>query len=151
YNESIISEKVTDKVDLEGVGKLLALTSNDEVNSMGVLHFSEIFDKEDLYQLPPKIKADEREFSPQHLRGRSLFGKDISYDYITKRIQEGASLKSTRLTYKFSFEDFKKKHGESSIPLFLISKDRRLIPFTPEEKIIPEKDNILIALISNDE
>lgn len=151
YNESIISEKVTDRVNLEGVGKLLALTSNDEVNAMGVLHFTEIFDKENLYQLQPITKADEREFSPQHLRGRFLFGKDITYDYITKRVREGASIKSTRLTDKFGFEDFKKKHGESIIPLFLISTDRKLIPFTSEDKIIADKGIIIIALISNDE
>ncbi|MDZ7737875.1 MAG: sodium:proton antiporter [Bacteroidales bacterium] len=151
YNESIIAEKVIDKINLEGVGKLLALTSNDEVNSMGVLHFSQIFDKESLYQLQPISRADEREYSPQHLRGRFLFGKDITYDYITRKIREGASIKSTKLTDKFSFEDFRKKHGEGSIPLFLISTNRKLIPFTSEDNISPEKDNIIIALISNDE
>ncbi|MDT8400677.1 MAG: cation:proton antiporter [Bacteroidales bacterium] len=151
YNDSIISDKVIDKINLEGVGKLLALTSNDEVNSMGVLHFSEIFDKENLYQLQPSTKEDEREFSPQHLRGRFLFGKNITYGYITKRIREGASIKSTKLTDKFSFEDFKKKHGESTVPLFLITANRRLVPFTSEGKIIPEKGNIIIALISNSE
>ena len=151
YKESIISEKVVDKISLEGVGKLLALTSNDEVNSMGVLHFSEIFDKEDLYQLPPKTSVDEREFSPQHLRGRFLFGKKINYDYITKRMRDGAGIKSTKLTDKFSFEDFKKKHGEASVPLFLITANKKLIPFTSEDNITPEKGNTIIALISNNE
>ncbi|MGM0666550.1 MAG: cation:proton antiporter [Bacteroidota bacterium] len=148
YNESIISDRVIDKINLEGVGKLLALTSNDEVNSMGVLHFSEIFEKENLYQLPPATKEDEREFSPQHLRGRFLFGKNITYEHITKRTREGAAIKSTNITDKFSFEDFRKKHGESTIPLFLITGNRKLVPFTSEDKIMPDKGNILIALIS---
>ena len=148
YNESIISDKVIDKIELEGVGKLLALTSNDEVNSMGVLHFSEIFEKENLYQLQPATKEDEREYSPQHLRGRFLFGKNITYDHITKRTREGAAIKSTNITEKFTFEDFKKKHGESAIPLFLITSARKLIPFTSVDKIIPEKGSIIIALIN---
>ena len=151
YNESIISDKVIDKINLEGVGKLLALTSNDEVNSMGVLHFSEIFEKENLYQLAPATKEDEREFSPQHLRGRFLFGKNITYEHITKRTREGAAIKSTNITDKFSFEDFRKKHGESTIPLFLITGNRKLVPFTSEDKIMPEKGSILIALISTGE
>lgn len=150
YNESIIAEKVIERINLEGVGKLLALTSNDEVNSMGVLNFSEIFDKENLYQLQPVTKEDEREFSPQYLRGRFLFGKDITCNYITKRVSEGASIKSTKLTDKFSFEDFKKKHGQASIPLFLISNNRKLTPFTSEGNISPEKDNVIVALISNE-
>jgi NhaP-type Na+/H+ and K+/H+ antiporter len=148
YNESIISDKVIDKINLEGVGKLLALTSNDEVNSMGVLHFSEIFEKENLYQLSPATKEDEREFSPQHLRGRFLFGKNITYEHITKRTREGAAIKSTNITDKFSYEDFRKKHGESTIPLFLITGNRKLVPLTSEDKIMPEKGSILIALIS---
>ncbi|MCF8223708.1 MAG: sodium:proton antiporter [Bacteroidales bacterium] len=150
FNESIIAEKVIDRISLEGVGKLLALTSNDEVNSMGVLHFSEIFDRENLYQVQPVTKEDEREFSPQYLRGRFLFGKEITYNYITKRVREGASIKSTKLTDKFSFEDFKRKHGQTSIPLFLISNNQKLIPFTSEDNISPEKDNIIVALISSE-
>jgi NhaP-type Na+/H+ or K+/H+ antiporter len=149
YNESIISDKVIDKINLEGLGKLLALTSNDEVNSMGVLHFSEIFEKENLYQLPPATKEDDREFSPQHLRGRFLFGKNINYEHISKRIRDGAVIKSTKITEKFSMEDFRKTHGESSIPLFLITANRKLVPFTSEERIIPEKGSIIIALISS--
>lgn len=148
YNESIISDKVIDKIDLEGVGKLLALTSNDEVNSMGVLHFSEIFEKENLYQLQPATKEDEREYSPQHLRGRFLFGKNITYDHITKRTRDGAAIKSTNITEKFTFEDFKNKYGESAIPLFAITANRKLIPFTSGDKIIPEKGSVIIALIN---
>ncbi len=151
YNESIISDKIIDKINLEGVGKLLALTSNDEVNSLGVLYFSEIFDKENLYQLHPNTKQDEREFSPQYLRGRLLFGKDITFSYITNRIQEGAVIKSTKLTEKFSFGDFKNEYGNSIIPLFLINSNKRLIPFTSEEKIAPETGNTIIALIGKPE
>lgn len=149
YNDSIISERVIDKINLEGVGKLLALTSNDEVNSLGVLHFSEIFDKENLYQLYPSTKQDEREFSPQYLRGRFLFGKDITFSYITNRIQGGAAIKSTKLTEKFSFDDFKNEYGNSIIPLFLISSNKRLIPFTSEVKITPETGNTIIAITDN--
>src|SRR5690606_19425060 len=41
-NESIISERTIDQLNLEGIGKLLALTSNDEVNSLSVLQFADL-------------------------------------------------------------------------------------------------------------
>ncbi|MGC9342469.1 MAG: cation:proton antiporter [Bacteroidales bacterium] len=150
-NESIISEKLIDKLNLEGIGKLIALTSNDEANAMAVLHFSEIFSNENLFQISPDIKASEKEFSPQYLRGRFLFGEDISYSSITNRYSEGAVIKSTKLTEKFSYEDFKAKHGDSFTPLFLIDSKNTLIPFTSGDKIVPEAGSSIIALLDKGE
>jgi len=147
YNESIISEKLVDQLNLEGIGKLLAMTSNDEVNAMGVLHFSEIFDQENLYQLHPDTKEDEREFSPGHLRGRLLFGKDVTYSTLSRRFSEGAAVKSTRLTAEFSYKDFRARYGESMIPLFLIDQGGQLLPFTSRDEIAPRQGNTIIALV----
>lgn len=147
YQESIISEKAIDRLNLEGIGKLLALTSNDEVNAMGVLRFSEIFDNENLYQLRPDIKEDEREFSPQHLRGRFLFGKDITFTTLSRKFSEGAVVKSTLLTGEFSFKDFRAQYGQSMIPLFLINQNNQMVPFTSEDEIVPRAGHTIIALI----
>ena len=147
YQESIISEKAIDRLNLDGVGKLLALTSNDEVNAMGVLRFSEIFDNENLYQLRPDIKEDEREFSPQHLRGRFLFGKEVTFTNLSRKFSEGAVVKSTRLTAEFSYEDFMARYGESMIPLFLIDQGGQLLPFTSRDEIVPRQGNTIIALV----
>ncbi|HER08219.1 MAG TPA: hypothetical protein ENO20_04845 [Bacteroides sp.] len=147
FQESIISEKAIDRLNLEGIGKLLALTSNDEVNAMGVLRFSEIFDNENLYQLRPDIKEDEREFSPQHLRGRFLFGKDITFTALSRKFSEGAVVKSTRLTGEFSFQDFRARQGQSMIPLFLINQNKHLVPFTSEDEILPKAGHTIIALV----
>lgn len=150
-NESIISEKLIDKLNLEGIGKLIALTSNDEVNALSVLHFSEIFSNENLFQISPDTRAGEKEFSPQYLRGRFLFGEDISYSNITNRYLQGAVIKSTKLTEKFSYEDFREKHGDSVTTLFLIDNKNVLIPFTSGDKIIPEAGSSIIALLDKRE
>ncbi len=147
YQESIISDKAIDRLNLEGVGKLLALTSNDEVNAMAVLRFSEIFDNENLYQLRPDIKEDEREFSPQHLRGRFLFGKEVTFTNLSRKFSEGTVVKSTRLTAEFSYKDFRARYGESMIPLFLIDQGGQLLPFTSRDEIVPRQGNTIIALV----
>jgi NhaP-type Na+/H+ or K+/H+ antiporter len=147
HNESIIAERVVDRINLEGIGKLLALTSNDEVNALGVLHFSEIFDNENLYQLQPYTKADEREFSPQHLSGRFLFGKEITFGTIEKLYSAGATIKSTKLTKEFSYRDFKEKYDNSHIPLFLIDGSNGLQPFTSEGNLDPDKGHTIVALV----
>jgi NhaP-type Na+/H+ or K+/H+ antiporter len=148
YNESVIGDKIIDDVNLEGIGKLLALTSNDEVNALSVLHFSEIFDKSNLYQLVPNNEKDEISFSPEHLRGRFLFGKGIDFNFLSNKFAGGAMVKSTNLTEEFTFEDFKMEHGNNVIPLFIINnRNNKLVPFTVGDSVKPEVGNTIVALI----
>ena len=51
YYGSGLSESVFEEFNLDGIGQLLAVTPNDEANSLAVLHFKEIFDREELFQL----------------------------------------------------------------------------------------------------
>jgi hypothetical protein len=147
-NESIISDRTYEQLNLEGIGKLLALTSNDEVNSLSVLQFSEEFEKINLYQLVPNTNKDELEFSPMHLRGRFLFGKGVNYNFITNKAMNGAVVKSTTLRSEFTFEDFKKEYGEDFTLLFvIINKGNRLIPVTADDKVTPQTGNTIIALV----
>ena len=87
YHGSVLSESLIDDLQLEGIGKLLALTSNDEANSLACLHLSDLFDSKELFQLKPKgkSKATEKTFSPQYLRGRYLFGEKINFDYLAEK------------------------------------------------------------------
>lgn len=148
YNESIIGDRILDEMNLEGIGKLLALTSNDEVNALSVIHFSAIFEKKNLYQLVPKSDRDELDFSPEHLRGRFLFGKGVNYTFLSNRFLDGAVIKSTNLTEEFTFEHFRSEYGGTAIPLFLISnRGLRLTPFTVNEKPIVEAGTTIIALV----
>lgn len=54
YYGNILSEIVLDDLDFGGVGRMLALTPNHEVNSLASLHFRNVFDKEEVYQLPDR-------------------------------------------------------------------------------------------------
>ncbi len=147
-NESIISDRTYEQLNLEGIGKMLALTSNDEVNSLSVLQFSEEFEKINLYQLVPNTNKDELEFSPMHLRGRFLFGKGVNYNFITNKVMNGAVVKSTTLRAEFTFDDFKDEYGEDFTLLFvIINKGNRLIPVTADDKIVPQIGNTIVALV----
>ena len=95
YYGSVLSESLIDDIRLEGIGKLLALTSNDEANSLACLHLRDLFDSKELFQLKPqgKSKATDKSFSPQHLRGRYLFGEEISFDYLAPKFLQVQLLK----------------------------------------------------------
>lgn len=149
YYENILLEDISEDVDLDGLGKLLALTSNEEVNSLAALHFIEFFGRSHVYQLHKhsKFSARSEESIPKHLRGRLLFSPEATYDYIAKRFTAGAVIKKTTLTEEFDFEAFKSLYGENALPLFLIKENGELLVFASDNKPVPQKGQQLIALV----
>src|SRR5699024_9948990 len=99
---------------LAKIGVVLALTKNDEVNSLAINHFSRFFERERLYQFHP-----ETEDIPDHLIGRRLFSDQIDHSELRKKVDEGAVIRSTKLTKQFGFKDWQTKNPQA-IPLFLL-------------------------------
>ncbi len=148
YYENILLEDISEDVDLDGIGKLLALTSNEEVNSLSALHFVEFFGRAQVYQLSKHSKFSARSEAsiPQHLRGRLLFSPDATYDYLTKRFISGAVIKKTTLTEEFDYEAFLSLY-EHALPLFIIKESGELTVCTSDAKPAPLKGQQLIALV----
>lgn len=152
YGE-ILSEHVLDEIDLYGVGKLLAVTSNEEANSLAALHFSEIFGRKEVYQLPPEPGdlGARRSVSPEHLNGRLVFADDFSYDRIEDRFRGGAELKTTKLSEQFDYDAFRRRYGPSVVPLFRVSKSGNLSIVAADAATWPRAGETLIALVESDE
>ena len=153
HHGSALSEHVIDEMDLDGIGRFLALTSNDEANSLAALNCSKLFEREELYQLHPQTNRqnDENKLPPMHLRGRFLFGEQVDYQFLSSRFLTGWSLKSTRLSDEFDYEAFQKRYNESAIPLFLITENKKLIIITTDAQHEPKPGQTIVALVQNAE
>ena len=149
YNGNVMSSNVIDNVDLSGIGRMVALTSNDEANSLGVLHLEDLFSREELYQLPTVDgqKPENKNKRPQHLHGRFLFGNNYNFYHINKLYQEGYVIKTTRLTNEFDYQAFKAYYDNSLIPMFIIKENKKLIPVTTDFKIDPKPGDSIIAMV----
>jgi NhaP-type Na+/H+ and K+/H+ antiporter len=145
---SILSEQVVEEIHLSGIGKMLALTSNDEVNALAVLHFSELLDRQELYQLVPyqTEKGGEQNFSPKHLRGRFLFSDTMYYADLRKRFYSGAVIKSTKLTKDFTYENFKTHYEDKAIPLFVVNENKELLVIATDKTPKPKPGHTIIAM-----
>jgi len=89
-----------------------------------------------------------RERVSTHLRGRYLFGQEVTYEYLDRRFKSGALLKKTKLTEEFGFEAFLERYGSDAVPLFLITESDKLIIFTAENPPTPKAGHTLIALVT---
>ncbi len=149
YYGSILTEYVLDEIELGGIGRLLALTPNDEVNTLASLHFAGVFGRAEVYHLSPKDDSTMgKEKTPlQHLRGRLLFGEGITYTFLSDRFLSRSLVKKTLLTEEFDYMAFQSLYANSAIPLFLIDKNGELIVFTKDNPPKPRPGQTLISLV----
>ncbi len=146
---SILSETALNEIDTSRIGRLLALTSNDEVNSLAALRFTDMFGRANVFQLPLH-NAEKRRHDvslEQHLVGRSLFGSTITYTYLERRFEKGAVIKMVKLTREFPYEAFRRYYGPTAIPLFLVEESGRLTVLTADNGTTPRAGQTLIALV----
>jgi NhaP-type Na+/H+ or K+/H+ antiporter len=149
YQGSILSEHLINEVDLNGIGRMMALTSNDEANSLAALHLREEFESGELYQLPPLVKknGNKSEFSAKHLRARFLFKDGMNYSRLNKLFLSGWLIKSTRLTEEFTYEDFIYNYNNNVVLLFWLNENNKLGIATVENDFKPAAGHKIIALV----
>jgi NhaP-type Na+/H+ or K+/H+ antiporter len=144
---SALSEHAKESIDFADLGRLFALTSNDEVNSLTTLHYVEEFGRERIYQLAPETAPTARgESVPTGLQARLLFDADADYWALARRFERGAKIKTTNLTEQFGLEEFQAEHGDCAVPLFTVDKGVLAVA-TVDKPLKPTYGQTLIALV----
>jgi NhaP-type Na+/H+ or K+/H+ antiporter len=145
---SILAERTREEVDVSQLGQLVAMTSNDEVNSLACLRFIEDFGRGGVYQLSfDQGRSARRESVSLEQRGRLLFGPDMTYDRLIQSYGETPSLHATRLTAEFDYESFRKMHVDSALPLVVVSEKGRPEFATANTPIRPVPGQTIISAL----
>lgn len=148
YFGSILSEQLLDRLELTGIGRLLALTPNEEVNALATLQFARVFGRSDVYQLPPEHPESARLNSvSRDLRGRQLFGKEMTYAHLSSFLRQGATIRKTTLSREFDFQKFKLTNPGKAIPLFLLDEAGQLFVFNVDHPPTPRPGQALLSLM----
>jgi NhaP-type Na+/H+ or K+/H+ antiporter len=145
---SILSEQALNDLPQGGLGRLLALTPDDEVNALAALHFREVFGRAEVYQLPPRKGGSPRvESAAPHLRGRYLFAAEATYDALDERMAAGQVVKATRLTPEFDWAAFRERHGSSALLLFVVTETGTLQVCAADRPLSPRPGQTVISLV----
>jgi len=144
---NILSQYTLDEIELGGIGRLMALTSDNEYNSLATLQLANDLGRSAVYQLPAGGEEEEKRAVSQHLRGRLLFAPDATYSYLAKHFASGATVRTTELTEEFDYDAFKEYYGESALPLFLIDQGGKMTVFTADNPPKPKPGQKLISII----
>jgi hypothetical protein len=85
---SVLTEEATHELDLRGIGRILALTSNDEVNALATTRFARVFGRRETFQLAPSEKRRSAAL-PEELLGRIIGIEGLDYGTIDERTRQG--------------------------------------------------------------
>lgn len=147
---SLLSEDVFNRVPLDEIGMFVAVTPNDEVNSLAAIHFGDILGRASVYQLPPsdnKGKDGRESNMPLHLRGRPVFAGHATHDYIKDFFQRGGVVKRTSISAEFDLDRYSSTYGEEALQLFLVSTDGFLRPITVKDPPIAKAGDKLVGIV----
>ena len=146
--ENILTEGSLEEIDLSDRGTFLALTPNDEVNSLACVRLAEVFGRANVYQLET---ADASEGEDElEVGGRRLFDEDVTYSSIARRHREGWIFKSTQLSEDFTIDDYHELYGAHALPLFVVTEDESIVPFDSNLPLRAREGQKLVGLVPGD-
>ncbi|MGD8450508.1 MAG: cation:proton antiporter [Phycisphaerae bacterium] len=147
YHGSILGDQALEEIDLGGIGRLIALTPNDEVNVLAVQRFRPLFGSAAVYQLPVTETATGRLAHARHLYGRPLFAPKATLAELQSRLTGGCVVKANKITESFDYAAFRELYPDA-LPLFMVSEGRRLSVFTAGQESGPQPGHTLISLVT---
>lgn len=155
YYGNAVSEHADRHLDLIGLGQVLALTPQSELNVLAGLRYKTEFGSNHVYFLSTDKEKDKERSETRSRKAVShdshvLFSHEITYAKLASLISRGANIKQTKLTENFSFEDYLQQHGRRVTPLFAFNPRRRLRFFTAAENPQPETGWTVVALVQDD-
>lgn len=151
-----MSDHADRTLDLTGIGKLFAMSRNTDFNYLACAYFTGEFGRGNVYALPVTVDAATSSGSQKHspmrrLRGRRLFGEQVSLSKLLSMISKGAEIKTTLLTEEYGFEEYISGFKGTRVPLLAWNQKGELRPFRAGRDWSPEQGWTVASLVLKEE
>ena len=144
---SVHSEYVREQLDLGGIGRFVAATTSPEVNSLAAMELAHQFGRAEVYQLPLDSEANKRgEKVAAHHKARILFHEGLTARHLHAVLEKGGTIKKTKLTAEFTWDQFRQLYGERPPVLFSLTPSGQLQLSTLEQPLAPKVGHTLFHL-----
>jgi len=147
YLGNVLADHSEEELDLQGIGRLLALTANDEVNALCAAHFRHLFGSEKVFQLSQGEVVRGTEPLPAHLSGRYLFDEGVRYPDLQKRYANGEVVKATKLSEQFDLAAWRELYGADALPLAILDENGKLTLAAQNRTLEPKAGHTLLAFV----
>ena len=122
----MLSRRLLRDLDLDGIGRFVALTPNDDVNMLAVAHFQKLFGASNVHQIRPSTDLGRplpnyaSELQAPHVAAGATLDK---LDALAKA---GAATTTVSLEETSTLEDVRERLGPDSVPLFAVTDDGKV-------------------------
>ena len=147
----VVSEHADRRLDLVGIGQLLALSSVQEENALAVMRYRTEFGVSNVYslQVTSEKEGDTKTGKPPY--GHIAFGEEVSFTRLSTMLGKGAEIHSTGLTDEFGFDEYYKKYYRRAVPLFAINPRGKLFVYTADSDLKLATGWTIISLVEQAE
>ena len=138
YYGNVVSEHADHHLDLIGIGKLIGVSMNKDLNLLAAARYKNEFGVANIFALSheEKNRDDNKHVVSKEGKARHLFSKDTTYAKLASLLAKGAQIKTTLFTDEFGHKEYLAQHGKQVIPMFGVSPDgKSLRVFTRPEGI----------------
>jgi NhaP-type Na+/H+ or K+/H+ antiporter len=150
YYGDPVSAHADRQLELEGIGRLFAMSRRPELNTLSVVKFRREFGRNRVFTLrnsQEKDASDKRRVA-ETFRAPRLFGEGVTLQKLSSLIAQGAEVKATLLSETFDLAAYEKAKGKSHIPLFALDKNNHLRAFTDNYQPEVKPGWTLLSLVS---
>ena len=147
YYGNAVSEHADRHLDLVGIGSLLALSSQPELNALAAMRYRTEFGRDAVYVLEVAKSSEGESRKTTAPFGHVLFGKDVTYAKLVEMVSEGAKMRSTTLSESFDWNEYNKENYGKAVPLFMVNKKKELSIFTADTGLQPVEGDTVVALV----
>lgn len=140
-----LSQSTLEQLDFEGLGRLLAVTSNDEVNLEAIRRYRRLFDDERRFRLAPQGGGERPEATPDR-KDAHLFSWAATYLNLTALVDEGAEIRGLAIHDGIDIAGLMEATRESIMPLFLVQSENAIRLYVAGERTPPETGEVFVGL-----
>ena len=150
YYGNPASKHAEQSLNMEGLGRVFCVSPQRDVNVVSAMRFRSELGRDNVYTISINGEVDthEKHITSPILRGRALFGQDVTYSSIVSMMNRGAVVKSAKLTDTFDFEAYVNMPGREVIPLVAVDVAKgHVYPFLVHDEPDPQRGWVIIGLV----
>jgi NhaP-type Na+/H+ or K+/H+ antiporter len=153
YFGNPISDHADRYLDLSGIGNLISLSGRANFDVLTAMHYRREFGSEHLYELPTSAEGEQngKHRIGKRLRGKHLFGEDVTHNQVLGHLRDNWVTKETGLTVEFGLEQYLEKYADKAVILFAIDTSDRLRLVTDADDWRPDAGWKVISLVDDNE
>ena len=153
YFGNPISDHADRYLDLSGIGNLISLSGRANFDVLAAMHYRREFGSEHLYELPTSAEGQQngKHRIGKRLRGKHLFGEDVTHNQVLGHLRDNWVTKETGLTLEFGLEQYLSKYADKALILFAIDPSDRLRLITDADDWQPDAGWKVISLVDDNE